>query len=331
MLAAAAGNVALVEALLRRGADVEAVDNHGRLAFHHVLLRAFTDAAYARGPFERLYALLAPQAVDLMVDERLVKLDAHLIEYFVFNALVALLQLRLNYPHGYQVGFRVDDLLGPLEAFPEAVFPEQRRRRGYLSGVLARNEVTRDYAYNRKLFVRVGHGFYVPNPSLSVRAGDGWMPLYDRLYPPEIDRHTRTALWHPGRRRLPGTLRPRSRRRAASALRKTRHRTSGAGERSGGVGRRLRAAPRRTHNSLRSGNLLARSVPMRVKPSARLTLHDRLSRLTFVRPRSSSARPARRGSPRAARSRSTCRRRCSSRRSVSGSLFPRRRSRSWST
>ncbi len=190
MLAAAAGNVGLVEALLRRGADVEAVDNHGRLAFHHVLLRAFTDAPYARGPFERLYALLAPQAVDLMVDERLVKLDAHLIEYFVLNALVALLQLRLNYPHGYQVGFRVDDLLGPLEAFPEAVFPEQRRRRGYLSGVLARNEVSRNYAYNRKLFVRVGHGFYVPNPSLSVRAGDGWMPLYDRLYPPEIDRHT---------------------------------------------------------------------------------------------------------------------------------------------
>jgi hypothetical protein len=191
MLAAAAGNTALVEALLRRGADAALADNHGRLAFDHVLVRAFTDAAYARGPFERLYAILAPQAVDLMGDGRLLKLDAHVIEYFVFNALVALLQLRLNYPHGYRIGFRVDDLLAPAEAFPQSVFPERRRRRGYLSGVLARNEVTREYAYNRKLFARVGHGYYVPNPALSVRVGDAWMPLYDRLYPPEVDRYTK--------------------------------------------------------------------------------------------------------------------------------------------
>jgi Ankyrin repeats (3 copies) len=190
MLAAAAGNVALVEALLRRGADVAAADNHGRAAFHHALLRAFTDPGFARGPFERLYALLAPQAVDVMVDGRLVKLDAHLIEYLVFNALVALFQLRVNYPHGRGVGFKVDDLLWPTEAFPEVVLPERRRTRPYFSGVLARNEVTRDYAYNRKLFVRVGHGFYVPNPALSVRVGDAWIPLYDRLYPPGIDRHT---------------------------------------------------------------------------------------------------------------------------------------------
>ena len=139
MLAAAAGNTALVEALLGRGADVALADNHGRLAFDHVLVRAFTDAAYARGPFERLYAMLAPQAVDLMGDGRLLKLDAHVIEYFVFNALVALLQLRLNYPHGYRIGFRVDDLLTPADAFPQSIFPERRRRRAYLNGVLARN------------------------------------------------------------------------------------------------------------------------------------------------------------------------------------------------
>jgi hypothetical protein len=125
-----------------------------------------------------------------MVDGRLVKLDAHLIEYLVFNALVALFQLRVNYPHGRGAGFKVDDLLWPTEAFPEVVLPARRRTRPYLSGVLARNEVTRDYAYNRRLFVRVGHGFYVPNPALSVRVGDAWIPLYDRLYPPGIDRHT---------------------------------------------------------------------------------------------------------------------------------------------
>ena len=99
MLAAFAGNAGLVEALLARGADVELIDNSGRLAFHHALLRALTDEQYARGPFERVYALLSPSALDLMVDDRLIKLDAHLIEFFVFNAMLALFQHRLNYPH----------------------------------------------------------------------------------------------------------------------------------------------------------------------------------------------------------------------------------------
>ena len=190
MLAAFAGNARLVESLLARGADVELTDNHGRLAFHHALLRALTDEQYARGPFERVHAILSPQALDLMVDGRLVKLDAHLIEFFVFNALFALFQHRLNYPHWWRVGLKVDDLLVPVQSFPASVLPERSRRRSYLSAVLSRNEITRDYAYNRRLFARTAHGYYVLNPAVSLRAGEGWVPLYDRLYPPQLDRHT---------------------------------------------------------------------------------------------------------------------------------------------
>ncbi len=190
MLAAFAGNVGLLEGLLARGADVELTDNHGRLAFHHALLRALTDEQYARGPFERVYAILAPPALDLTVDDRLVKLDAHLIEFFVFNAMLALFQHRLNYPHWWRVGLKVDDLLIPVQSFPASVLPERSRRRGYLSGVLSRNELTRDYAYNRRLFARTAHGYYVPNPAVALRAGEAWVPLYDRLHPPQLDRHT---------------------------------------------------------------------------------------------------------------------------------------------
>jgi hypothetical protein len=88
MIAAQRGNVALTETLLARGADVELADNHGRLAYHHVLLRALLDATYAAGPFADLHRLLAPPAVDVMVEERLVKLDAHLI-VLLFNAMLS--------------------------------------------------------------------------------------------------------------------------------------------------------------------------------------------------------------------------------------------------
>jgi hypothetical protein len=125
-----------------------------------------------------------------MVEERLVKLDAHLIEFFLFNAMLALMQHRLNYPrHWYRVGLKVDDFVAPAQAFPESVLPERRRKRAYLSGVLARNEMLRDYAYNRRLFARTGHGFYVLNPALSVRHDGAWVPIYDRINPPQIDRY----------------------------------------------------------------------------------------------------------------------------------------------
>ena len=124
-----------------------------------------------------------------MVEERLVKLDAHLIEYFLFNAMLALMQHRLNYPKWWRVGLKVDDFVGPAHALPESVLPERRKRRAYLSGVLARNEISRDYAYNRRLFARTSHGFYVLNPALSLRQGEGWTPIYERLNPPQIDRY----------------------------------------------------------------------------------------------------------------------------------------------
>ena len=65
MAAASTGNVALVDALLERGADLEASDHLGRNALHWALLEAFRDPKYAQGPFAGLYQRLAPTAIDL--------------------------------------------------------------------------------------------------------------------------------------------------------------------------------------------------------------------------------------------------------------------------
>ena len=52
---------------------------------------------------------------------------------------------------------------------PTSVLRAERNKRSHLSNVLSRNEVERDYAYNRMLFKRVAHGHYQFNPALSVR------------------------------------------------------------------------------------------------------------------------------------------------------------------
>jgi hypothetical protein len=104
--------------------------------------------------------------------------------------MLALVQHRLDYPaKSHRVGLSVKDFLTPAAAFPETVLPQRRRRRDYLSGVLARNEISREYQYNRKLFARTAHGYYVLNPALALRVADEWVPVYDRLHPPEIERH----------------------------------------------------------------------------------------------------------------------------------------------
>jgi hypothetical protein len=65
--------------------------------------------------------------------------------------------------------------------------------------VLSRNEVDRDYAYNRALFKRVAHGLYQFNPALSVRRRQGeteeWLPIFQALNLPFYNEFTWVGQW----------------------------------------------------------------------------------------------------------------------------------------
>jgi hypothetical protein len=186
MAAAAAGNVALVETLLERGADREATDHYGANALHWAMREAFTDEEYARGPFAALYELLAPGSIDVNTGNRLVRIDRHLSEYFLFQTLWAMFQSRFTQRQRRPYGaFETQAILDAWQHLPANVVKPERNKRTHLSGVLSRNEVDRDYAYNRALFTRVAQGWYQFNPELQVRRkrqdGDVWVPIYQAL------------------------------------------------------------------------------------------------------------------------------------------------------
>jgi len=65
------------------------------------------------------------------------------------------------------------------------VLRPERNRRQHLSSVLSRNEVNRDYAYNRRIFRRVAQGWYRLDPALAVRRhtteGEVWLPIVEAL------------------------------------------------------------------------------------------------------------------------------------------------------
>lgn len=207
MAAAAAGNVPLVEALLERGADREAVDHYGGNALHWALREAFRDRQFARGPFAALYELLAPASIDVNTGDRLVRIDRHLSEYFLFQTLWTLFKSRFTHRQRRSHGaFETRAILEAWQYLPANVVRRERNKRQHLSGVLSRNEVERDYAYNRALFMRVAQGWYQFNPKLSVRRRQGdeelWLPIYAALNLPLINEFSRDDEWESVRDRI---------------------------------------------------------------------------------------------------------------------------------
>ena len=189
--AAAAGNVALVEALLARGADPEATDHLGQNALHWALREAMRDAQFAHGPFPALYERIAPATLDLMAGQRLVRLERHLSEYLLLQTLWVLFRPAFAASGSAgRGGFNSSTILKAWALLPPNVLRPERSRRAHLSGVLARNEIGRDYAYNRLLFQRISHGWYQFNPGLAlrrrVRDTESWQPVYTALNLPLV-------------------------------------------------------------------------------------------------------------------------------------------------
>jgi hypothetical protein len=105
MMAAAAGNVPLVEALLERGARVDAVDAFGRMPLHWALQAAFASPSFASEAFGALYELLCPTGLDLEVDGRLMRLNRTQGEFFVLASMIALLHELYAEPGSRYRGF----------------------------------------------------------------------------------------------------------------------------------------------------------------------------------------------------------------------------------
>jgi len=201
MAAAIVGNLPLVEALLERGADPGQTDDYGCNALHWAMSEAFRDAKFAAGPFAALYELIAPAGIDLLVGERLVRIDRHLSEYFLVQTMWALFKSRLHdFSWSRDAGcFSTGTILRAWAHLPAHIIRPERNKRPHISSVLSRNEVDRDYAYNRRLFKRHSQGSYQFNPRLAVRrktaGGEGWLPVFAALNVPLIKECAHHHRW----------------------------------------------------------------------------------------------------------------------------------------
>lgn len=201
MAAAIVGNLPLVEALLELGSDPMQTDNYGHNALHWAMSVAFRDEHYARGPFAAIYELIAPASIDLMVGERLVRIDRHLSEYLLLQTMWVLFKSRFQGKTWWSryTAFDTATVLNVCLHLPPNVLKPARNKRAHLSSVLSRNEMNREYAYNRRLFMRIAQGWYLFNPALSLRqktvTSESWTPIYTALHLPLIKEFVDINFW----------------------------------------------------------------------------------------------------------------------------------------
>jgi hypothetical protein len=189
MLAAAVGRVDLARDLIAAGANPRLRDNWGRTPLQ-IALRRSLRGMRGHEKIGGLYDLLAPPSLNVNAHGRLVKLDRRQMEYFLLNAMLALLQDTLREKIRFRIpAFEARDLADAMDGLPHRVLPAYRQRRDYVSAVLARNEVSRVGPNNRKLFLRVHRGFYIPNPALDIEvAEDEWVNVYDLVHISVLER-----------------------------------------------------------------------------------------------------------------------------------------------
>ena len=195
MLAAVAGNAPLVQALLDKGADPQLRDDFGHTPWDGAVNRALQEPGFAATGLPAVFPLLAPAALDVQVDGRLVRLERRQGEYWVLMLMLAGLKTqwsccvtRALEPHKYAKGFFAEQLHEVLAQLPAWLWSDKRRKRSYVNQVLARAEVSSTYMPARKLWVRASNGHYLPNPALQLRAGDTWTPVYTAMALDWVDR-----------------------------------------------------------------------------------------------------------------------------------------------
>lgn len=206
MIAAQLGLADLSRRLLKSGADREATDNWGRTPLQIALRQGYLSEKYAQAGLGAIYPLLAPSSIKIKVDGRMIKIDQRLMEFFMFQSMIALFQEIARIKTNWDLpAFETGDFVYALRYFPEHVIPERRKKRSYLSSILSKNEVNRQDPYNRKLFVRVRLGRYILNPLLDLEVKGEWINVYDLIGISELEKED--ADESPQARRLHAVLR----------------------------------------------------------------------------------------------------------------------------
>ncbi len=182
------GSKKILDLLIQFGANPSLTDNLGRIPLQIALCRSYD----SQGHFQTLNPLLNELVTDhikIKVDDRMIKIDNHKIEYFLFHFFIALQEDVIDECDLHFLakrGVRAGDIERVVQVYPDIFFQAFRKKRSYLSSNLSKHEIQSENSYNKKLFKRLYRGYYELNPELAVWVNDRWMNVYDMMQSKEV-------------------------------------------------------------------------------------------------------------------------------------------------
>ena len=180
LLAAKEGNISLLKELKSLGADIALMDNQGRTAYQIGLYRALSEKKF-QTTFSDYCSLICPSHINVEYNNISQKIDNHLMEFFMLQVMMVLLTKKQHERYFLQAMFCTEDFIELFDSLPNAILIDRRKKRSYLSSILSKNEVNREDKYNRKLFLRVSHGYYAIHPELCIKINDEWKNVYELI------------------------------------------------------------------------------------------------------------------------------------------------------
>jgi len=182
MIASLLGNAALTEALIKQGANRELCNDAGLNSLQIALYQACRDKKYCLHKLSAIYPLLTPPHIDIQVENRMIRIGDHLMEFFLINLMMVMYYTHYAYKISYsrtnKSAFESGDFIELLEDFPETVLLPQRKKRAYISSILSKNERDNKGRYNRQLFMRTLRGHYMINSEMKLKIEGKWTPVY---------------------------------------------------------------------------------------------------------------------------------------------------------
>ena len=177
MIAAYTGNTELANMLIVHGAAIDLTDNFGKTAFMVALDKGINNPDYMSKYLSFMYDKLSPSNISVKVDDRLIKLDQSTMEYFLLA--LAMVFMQSNQYRGR--GFTASMISQCVTKIADSVLPSYRKKRPYISSILAKNELNSSNQYSRKILMRVRTGYYIINPDLAIKSNNEWVNIYQIL------------------------------------------------------------------------------------------------------------------------------------------------------
>ena len=186
MCAAYVGNSFHIDKLILLGASIDEVDNNNRNSFMIALSKAIYNKKFGQDKFSEIYHFLKPDSLSIKSNNKLIKIDAYKPEYLFLIVVFTIIKNTagsLDFINGAKgdnstnirtIGFRANDLLVSIQNFSEAIVPEHRKKREYISGLLSRNEIYSQNPSSKQLFTRISRGIYSINQDMQLKVKDDW-------------------------------------------------------------------------------------------------------------------------------------------------------------